>query len=138
METPSSFFQGYIAVDRDGQIVWFYQATGKTPVAGDFFQLTDLNMLITIGQSLGTPVPGAGIHQAAQMLIINALGKKLHVQPLVCSTNAQNIGRKGSVIANFGWTHAGWQDPARPHVIANLGLQLRDPFYDAGLAAPAR
>lgn len=137
VDVPTTFFQGYIAVDQDGIIVWYYESPqGQTPVAGDFFQLRDGNFLITIGQSLGIPVSEAQINQAAQMLIINALGQKIMTQPLVCQTNPQLIGTKGAVIANFGLTHAAWQDPENPHLIFNGGLQLRDPFYDAGLTPP--
>jgi hypothetical protein len=149
--TPE-FFQGYIAVDFAGEIVWYYQAPHQminpdsksfkdrtlphqmiTPVSGDFFQLASGNFLITKGATLGTPVTLAQIHQAAQMQIINGLGELLYQEPLVCSTNPENIGTKFSTIANFGWTHASWQDPAKKNVIMNLGLQLRDPYYDAGI-----
>lgn len=130
----SNFFQGYIAVDFDGQIVWYYEAPeNQTPLSGDFFQLSSGNFLITSGQTLGTPVLEAGISQAAQMQIINGLGKLLYQQPLVCESDPENIGVKDSIIDNFGWTHAAWQDPERKDVIMNLGLQLRDPFYNDGL-----
>lgn len=137
IESPPNFFQGYIAVDFDGQIVWYYQSLeGETPVSGDFFQLDSGNFLITYGHTLGTPDLLAGIGQAAQMQIINGLGKLLYRQPLVCVNNPANIGVKFSTIAEFGWTHASWEDPERKNVIMNLGLQLRDPFYDAGLDPP--
>lgn len=35
--SPKEFFQGYIAVDFAGYIVWYYQSPeGETPAAGDF------------------------------------------------------------------------------------------------------
>lgn len=135
--SPPQFFQGYIAVDFAGEIVWYYQSPeGQTPSAGDFFPLSSGNFLITQGHTLGTPDTSAGIYQAAQMQIINGLGEVLYRQPLVCMYNPENIGVYGASIANFGWTHCSWQDPERKDVIVNLGLQLRDPFYDAGLAPP--
>jgi hypothetical protein len=151
--SPKDFFQGYIAVDFAGQIVWYYQSPlagltwdrdatpsqpnprsplGQTPVAGDFYQLDSGNFLITLGNTLGTPLQTAQTFQAAQMQIINGLGKLLYQEPLVCMTNPENIGVKFSTISNFGWTHAAWQDPGKKDAILNLGLQLRDPFYDAG------
>jgi len=70
------------------------------------------------------------------MQIINGFGELLYRQPRVCMTNLENIGVTGATIASFGFTHAAWQDPARENVVMNLGLKLRDPFYDAGLEPP--
>jgi hypothetical protein len=135
--TPN-FFQGYIGVDQQGKIVWYYQAPKGTPVAGDFFQLQDGNFLITIGQSLGVPIKDAQIFQAAQMLVINALGQSLAKQPLVCETFPNLIGVKDAVLATFPWTHAAWQDPANPSTIFNLGLTVKDPYFNAGLLPPGQ
>lgn len=135
--SPSNFFQGYVAVDFAGQIVWYYQSPpGITPVSGDFFQLESGNFLITLGNTLGTPLQTAGTFQAAQMQIINGLGKLLYQQPLVCETSPENIGVKFSTIANFGWTHAAWQNPGKKDAILDLGLVLHDPYFDAGFAPP--
>lgn len=120
-----NFFQGYLAIDQEGEIVWFYQDL-KTPVAGDFYQLKNLNMLITRGQSLGLPVSDAQINQAAQMRIIHADGRVIHTQPLVCRLFPKNMDKPGKLVAKFGWTHAAWQSQADPNTIFHLGLQVRN------------
>lgn len=127
------FFQGYIGIDHAGEIVWYYQDE-RTPVAGDFFQLANLNMIITRGQSLGLPVSEAHIFRAAQMQIINALGEIQYTQPLICNVFPDKIGQKDQTIGEWGFTHAAWPSPTQPNLIYNLGLELRDPFFNAGIA----
>lgn len=105
--SPKDFFQGYIAVDFAGEVVWYYQSPeNQTPSAGDFFQLDSGDFLITYGHTLGTPVTEANIYQAAQMQIINGLGDVLYRQPLVCMSN--NIPTKCGIIANFDWIFKGY------------------------------
>ena len=138
--SPSDFFQGYVGIDRDGQIVWFYQSPkvpgpAGTPVAGDFFKMRDGNFLITRGYALGLPNPFAGIFQAPQMEIITPEGKLVGLQLLVCSNDPGKIGKKGAVIAEFGQSHASFQDPG-DSLIYTIGMQLKDPYFDAGLAPP--
>lgn len=141
VKTKPDFFQGYIGIDEEGYVVWFYQTPLREEIlgiraAGDFFQLKDSNMVITLGQSLGLPVLDAQIEHAAQIIVINALGETLAKQPLLCITEPSKIEKKNTTLAKFGWTHASWEDPSTPNTIYHLGLELRDPFYDANLSPP--
>lgn len=134
VQCTSDFFQGYVGLDQDAQIVWYYESPpGVTPAAGDFYRLRDGSLMVTRGYALGLPNAESGIRQAPQMQIIDAAGRTLHLQPLVCSARPAKIGQKGAVLANIGWSHASYQDPATG-LVHHLGQQLRDPFFDAGLA----
>lgn len=131
----TGFFNGYVAVDQDGQVVWFYQQTDLTAV-GDFQKMSDGNFLITRGNALGVPVDASPYPSRPQ--IISPLGELLVDSTPLCFVDTDKIGEKDATIAVWGDTHGAIQDPASPKTVKLLGLQLKDPFYNAGITPPGQ
>lgn len=131
--TEPGFFEGYVAIDQDGQVVWYYQQPDRTAVA-NFAKMMNGNFLINPGDPLGIPTSVSPYTSFPQ--IITPLGNIESSAASQCSLNLNNIGVKFATIGTWGNTHCAIQDPGEPKRVLMFGLNLKDPFYDAGLTGP--